>query len=65
MAIALCSHEAERAPMVAAALSSYARQGTQAYARAVIAAEALYVLCRKSAEGVLTAEEHTRAVAAL
>ncbi len=51
--------------MVAAALSSYARQGTQAYARAVIAAEALYVLCRKSAEGVLTAEEHTRAVAAL
>lgn len=65
VAIALCSHEPGRAPVVAAALSSYAQQGRQAYAPAVIAAEALYVLCRKRAEGVLTPDEHARAVAAL
>ena len=63
--IALCSHEPGRAQVVAAALSSYAHQGRQAYAPSVIAAEALYVLCRKRAEGVLTADEHTRAIAAL
>ncbi len=46
--IAICAKEADKLANAEAKIEDYARQGCEFFAPAVIVAECLYVLCRKS-----------------
>lgn len=60
--IALCSREAGTYPVALAQMRNYVRGSYVAYGPGVLVAETLYILCRKLQSGVLTAEQHARAI---
>lgn len=60
--ISLCSREALTYPVALAQMRLYESVGAVAYAPGAVLAEALFGLCRKLANGLLTSEQHTRAV---
>lgn len=60
--IAICAKEANTYPVALAPMRRYVQNGSIVYAPGVIAAEALFALCRKLTNGVLTTQQHRRAV---
>ncbi len=60
--IALCSNEQLTCAVAEAAFEKYVRDGWEFFAPNIIAAEVLYVLCQKLAQGILTETEHEQAV---
>jgi len=60
--IPLCSREAQTYAVALAQMRLYQSSGAVAYGPGVLVAEALFGLCRKLANGVLTPEQHGRAI---
>lgn len=62
---ALCAQEPGRYLTARTEFENYANAGRLFYAPSIIVGEVLYALCRKLADGALTAAEHGQAVQSL
>src|SRR5579883_1849431 len=63
--IGLCAREPGKYPKVQIALQQYSASGVLLYAPHLIVMEALFVLCNKLQDGVLTSAEHATALSNL
>lgn len=60
--VAICSKEALTFQIAKTEFDQYVRDGREFFAPNIIVAEVLYVVCGKLANGILTAQEHEKAV---
>jgi predicted nucleic acid-binding protein len=60
--IAICAKEASTYTAALAQMRQYALDGCLVYAPGVVVAEALYALCRKLQNGIVTPTQHGRAI---
>ncbi len=60
--IALCAKEVDKYAIALAWVPYYLQNNYEVYASGVIIAEALYILCGKLQQGLLTPTEHTLAI---
>lgn len=60
--VAICSKEALTFQIAKNEFDQYVRDGWEFFAPNIIVAEVLYVLCGKLANGILTGQEHEKAV---
>src|SRR5438128_1873004 len=63
--VALAANEPGRYPVALAAIQQYIADDRLLYAPQLLAMEAVYALCRKMQDGLLTAAEHTLSIANL